>query len=156
MLKIKFIVVDRTRSAFLKQGESFYLERLQRYAQTEWLEVKPVKIRKGASAQEILISEGNLILKRFLARDYIVALDRSGRSYDSEGLAGRIEKLPLTHDRVTFVIGSPLGLSRKILEAADEILSLSQLTFTHEMSRLILLEQLYRALTIIKGEKYHK
>ena len=156
MLKIKFIVVDRTRSAFLKQGESFYLERLQRYAQTEWLEVKPVKIRKGASAKEILISEGNLILKRFLARDYIVALDKSGRSYDSEGLASRIEKLPLTHDRVTFVIGSPLGLSRKILEAADEILSLSQLTFTHEMSRLILLEQLYRALTIIKGEKYHK
>lgn len=156
MLKIKFILVDRTRSAFLKQGESFYLDRLRRYAHTEWVEVKPVRIRKGTSPEDILTSEGDSIFKRFLPRDYIVALDRSGKPYDSEGLAARIEKLPLTHDRITFVIGGPLGLSKRILEGAHEIFSLSQLTFTHEMSRLILLEQLYRALTIIHGEKYHK
>jgi len=156
MLKVKFIVVDRTRSAFLRQGESFYLDRLGKYANTEWIEVKPARIEKGKSRDEILASEGDSITKRLLPRDYVIALDRSGKAYDSEGLASLMEKLPLTHDRITFVTGGPLGLSRKILEGAHEIFSLSQLTFTHEMSRLILLEQLYRAFTIIHGEKYHK
>jgi 23S rRNA (pseudouridine1915-N3)-methyltransferase len=156
MLKIKFIVVDRTRSPFLKQGESFYLDRLQRYSHTEWVVVKPARIGKGTPPAEILATEGDSISRRLLPRDYVIALDRSGKAYDSAGLAARIEKLSLTRDRLTFVIGGPLGLSEGLLEEAHEIHSLSRMTFTHEMSRLILLEQLYRAFTIIRGEKYHK
>ena len=156
MLKIKIIVVDRTRSEFLKQGESFYMKRLKRYAQTEWVEVKPVGIKKGRSIFGILDEEGDSIAKKLVTREYIIALDRSGEAYDSEELAARIEKLSFTHDRLTFVVGGPLGLSKTILNRSHEIFSLSRLTLTHEMSRLLLLEQLYRAFTIIKSEKYHK
>ena len=156
MLKIKIIVVDRTRSEFLKQGESFYMKRLKRYAQTEWVETKPVGIKKGRSTFGILKEEGDSIAKKLVIRDYIIALDRSGNAYDSEELAARIEKLSLTNGRLTFVVGGPLGLSKTILNRSHEIFSLSRLTLTHEMSRLLLLEQLYRAFTIIKGEKYHK
>ncbi|MBW1707696.1 MAG: 23S rRNA (pseudouridine(1915)-N(3))-methyltransferase RlmH [Deltaproteobacteria bacterium] len=156
MLKIKIIVVDRTRSAFLKQGETFYLKRLERYAKTEWVEVKPASIKKGRPTFGILDAEGVSIAKNLVSRDYIIALDRSGKAYDSEELALHIEKLSLTHDRLTFVVGGPLGLSKTILDRSHEIFSLSRLTLTHEMSRLLLLEQLYRAFTIIKGEKYHK
>jgi len=156
MLKIKIIVVDRTRSAFLKQGETFYIKRLERYARTEWVAVKPAGIKKGRPAPEILDEEGCSIAKKLFTRDYIIALDRSGKAYDSKGLAARIEKLSFTHDRLTFVVGGPMGLSKAVLDRSHEIFSLSRLTLTHEMSRLLLLEQLYRAFTIIKGGKYHK
>jgi len=156
MLKIKIIVVDRTRSPFLKQGETFYLKRLERYAKTEWVETKPAGIKKGRPISGILDAEGDSIAKNFVLRDYIIALERSGKAYGSEELASHIEKLSLTHDRLTFVVGGPLGLSKAILDRSHEIFSLSRLTLTHEMSRLLLLEQLYRAFTIIKGEKYHK
>lgn len=156
MLKIKIIVIDRTRSPFLKQGESFYLDRLRRYAHTEWVEVKPAKIRKGRPAREVLAAEGDSIAKRFLPGDYITCLDRSGKACGSEGFAAWIEELSLTRNRLAFIIGGPLGLSKEILDKSHETFSLSQLTLTHEMSRLLLLEQLYRAFTIIKNEKYHK
>ena len=156
MLKLKFIVVDRTRSSFLKEGESFYLERLRRYAHTEWLEVKPARIKKGRPPQDILSTEGLLILKRTLPKDYLIALDRSGKALDSKGLAAKIDDLSVSHHGLTFVIGGPLGLSKDVLQRAREILSLSKLTLTHEMSRLILLEQLYRGFTILNNEKYHK
>jgi 23S rRNA (pseudouridine1915-N3)-methyltransferase len=155
-LRLRIIVVDRTRSPFLREGESFYLDRLGRYVRTEWVQVKPTKIKKGRPALDILAAEGESILRNFLSDDYLVALDRSGRAMDSEGLASWIEALSLSQDRIAFVIGGPLGLSNTVLERAHEILSLSQLTLTHEMSRLLLLEQLYRAFTIIHGEKYHK
>ena len=156
MLRIRFIVVDRTRSPFLKQGEDFYLKRLRRYARTEWVEVKPVPIKKGRSDEEILAKEGGSIAKRLLPQDYVTALDRRGKGHDSLALADRIDRLTLVRDRQTYIIGGPLGLSKDMLKRADEVLSLSPLTFTHEMTRLILLEQLYRACTIIMGEKYHK
>ena len=156
MLKIKIIVVDRTRSPFLKQGESFYLERLRRYAQMEWAEVRPARIRKGTPPDEILAKEGDSIAKRLVPRDHVIALDRSGKPRDSEEMAAWVERLSLTNDRLAFVTGGPLGLSKEILNRAHETFSLSRLTLTHEMSRLLLLEQLFRAFTIIKNEKYHK
>jgi 23S rRNA (pseudouridine1915-N3)-methyltransferase len=156
MLKLRIIVVDRTRLPFLKQGESYYMDRLKRYARAEWIEVKPVKIKKNKPVAEIVATEGNHLLKHLLPRGYTVALDRSGMSFDSKGLAAWIEKLTLSHDRITFLIGGPLGLSKEVLDHAHSILSLSRLTLTHEMSRLFLLEQLYRALTINRGENYHK
>jgi len=156
MLKLKIIVVDRTRSPFLKEGESFYMERLRRYAHTEWVEVKPARIKKGRPQQEILAAEGASIVKRLLPRDYLIALDRSGKALDSKGLAARIDELSFSHNRLTYVIGGPLGLSKDVLHRARETLSLSRLTLTHEMSRLLFLEQLYRAFTILNNEKYHK
>ena len=157
LIRIRIIVVDRTRSPFLAKGEAFYLERLQNYAQVEWVEVKPVKITKGRPEEESLRLEGQALVRKRGARDYLVALDRSGRQYGSEEFAGRLEKLALNAGgAIAFMIGGPLGLSREAMTEADEILSLSRFTLTHEMSRLLLLEQIYRAFTILKGEKYHK
>ena len=157
MIKIKFIVVDRTRSPFLKEGESYHLERLRKYARVEWIEVKPAKIKKGIPTEEILASEGESIAKRFAPNDYLVTLDRSGHEYDSEELAVWLNSLSTSvRGYVCFIIGGPLGLSGKILDQAHKVLSLSKLTLTHEMTRLFIIEQIYRALTILKGEKYHK
>jgi len=156
MLKIKVVVVDRTKSSFIKEGEIFYLNRLRRYSTPEWLEVKPASPKKSKTVENLLDEEGESITKTLLPRDYVIALDKSGEAYDSEDLAARIQKLSLTHNRLSFVIGGPLGLSTKILTKAQELFSLSKLTLTHEMSRLLLLEQLYRAFTILNNEKYHK
>jgi len=156
LLKIKIIVVDRTRSTFLAEGESIYLDRLKRYAHIEWVETKPTRIKKDSPVQRILDLEGNFITKKLLPQDYAIALDRSGKAFDSEGLAAWIERLSFSHNRLAFLIGGHLGLSKTILDRANETLSLSRLTLTHEMSRLFLLEQLYRAFTIINNEKYHK
>ena len=156
MPKIKIIVVGNTKSSFLKTGESLYLKRLKHYTPVEWIEVKPEKITKEALVEKILTLEGRSIEKRFHSRDHIVVLDVSGKEYSSEALSKRIERLSLRGDALCFVIGGPLGISKEILHRAHETLSLSKLTLTHEMSRVLLLEQLYRAFTILRGEKYHK
>jgi 23S rRNA (pseudouridine1915-N3)-methyltransferase len=157
MIKIRILVVDRTRSPFLAEGEAFYLKRLKTYAQVEWIEVKPVKMTKGRPQEEILRLEGQALIRKKGPKDYLVALDRTGRQYGSEEFAGRLEKVALNaNGGVAFMIGGPLGLSGEALAEADEILSLSKFTLTHEMSRVLLLEQIYRAFTILKGEKYHK
>jgi 23S rRNA (pseudouridine1915-N3)-methyltransferase len=107
----------------------------------EWFEVKPAKIKKGRSTEEILNAEAETIARRLAPRDYLVALDRTGRQYDSVELAAWINKLSTSpRSPINFIIGGPLGLSRQILDRAQEILSLSRLTLTHEMSRLILLD----------------
>jgi 23S rRNA (pseudouridine1915-N3)-methyltransferase len=157
MLKFKIIVVDRTRSSFLKEGELFYRKRLGNYAQLEWVEVKSVRITKGRSVEEVLEAEGDALARRLNAGDYLVALDRKGDQVDSVELAGWFQKLSVeVGGWVTFVIGGPLGLSRETVTGAQKVLSLSRLTLTHEMCRLVVLEQIYRAMTILRGEKYHK
>ncbi len=156
-LKLRVIVVDRTRSPFLKEGELFYIDRLNKYTRVEWIEVKPAMIKKGRPADEVLTAEGQAIARRLMPRDYLVALDRSGHQYDSVGLADWLDKLSMDHSGwISFVIGGPLGLSKDLLKRAPQVLSLSRLTLTHEMCRLLFLEQIYRAFTIMKGEKYHK
>ncbi len=133
------------------------MKRLQSYAQVEWIEVKPVRMTKGKPEEEILHLEGQALIRKRGPKDYLVALDRTGRQYGSEEFAGRLEKVAMNASGgITFMIGGPLGLSGDVLAESDEILSLSRFTFTHEMSRVLLLEQIYRAFTILKGEKYHK
>jgi 23S rRNA (pseudouridine1915-N3)-methyltransferase len=157
MLKMRIIVVDRTRLPFLKTGEGFYLDRLRKYVQVDWIAVKPVKISQGRPVKEILAAEGDRIAQRLGQRDYLICLDKSGNHYDSERFAAWLNSLVDRGEQwVTFIIGGPLGLSKDIIHRSREVLSLSQFTLTHEMSRLILLEQLYRAFTILRGEKYHK
>ena len=157
MLKITVIVVDHTRSPFLAEGELFYLNRLKNYARVEWIEVKPVKMTKGRPEQEIRNLEGQALIRKRAPKDYLIALDRCGRPYESEEFARRLGKfMANASGGITFMVGGPLGISREALAEVDEILSLSKFTLTHEMSRVVLLEQIYRAFTILKGEKYHK
>lgn len=157
MLRIKLIVVDRTRQQFLREGEEFYIQRIRRYAGMEWNEVKPAKIKKSRTEEEILGEEAENILKKIGPRDYTVAMDRSARSRTSEEMALWLEGLQQKGvECIAFLIGGPLGLSKNVLNSAHEGFSLSRLTLTHEMSRLVLLEQIYRSFTILRGEKYHK
>ncbi len=156
MPKIKIIVVGNTKSSFLKEGELFYLKRLRQYIPIEWIVVKPEKISKGARKEGLLALEGRSILKKLHSRDHIITLDIAGKEYSSEALSRRIDRLSWKGDPLCFIIGGPLGISKEILRGAHETLSLSRLTLTHEMSRTLLLEQLYRAFTIMRGEKYHK
>jgi 23S rRNA (pseudouridine1915-N3)-methyltransferase len=150
-------VVDRTRLPFLRDGESFYIRRVRRYATLQWTEVRPAKMTRGRPEEEILVEEGKNILKRVTPQDFLVALDPSGRLCGSAELAGWLDELSERGvEWVNFVIGGPLGLSREVLGRSREILALSRFTLTHEMSRLLLLEQIYRAYTILRGEKYHK
>lgn len=157
MLRFRVIVVDRTRSPFLREGEHFYLERLRRYVKTEWVVVKPARMTKGRSREEIVQEEGEALMKRVRGQDVSVPLDRSGVEHDSLGLARWLGRLSEhASGTVCFLIGGALGHSREVLKASGKVLSLSKLTLTHEMTRLVLLEQLYRACTILEGENYHK
>jgi 23S rRNA (pseudouridine1915-N3)-methyltransferase len=157
MLRIKVIVVDRTREGFIREGVSLYLDRVRHYAPIEWLEVKPAKSPKGRPEEDILAEESANLLKRVSPRDYTVSLDRTGKTRTSEELARWLETLTQKGTEcAAFLIGGPLGLSKEAISGSREVLSLSSMTLTHEMARLVLLEQLYRAFTILKGEKYHK
>lgn len=157
MLRFRVIVVDRTRSPFLQEGERFYLERVRRYVKTEWVEVKPARMTKGRCREEIVRDEGQALMKHVRGQDLPIPLDRSGMERDSLGLAEWLRRLSeRSGGRVCFLIGGALGHSSEVLKASGEALSLSRLTLTHEMTRLVLLEQLYRACTILQGEGYHK
>jgi len=157
MLKLNFIVVDRTRASFIREGEEEYLKRLKRFVSCKWTEVKAIRITRSTPDEEVIKKEGENILAKTEPGDYMIALDRTGRQYSSEGFASMFKKLSVENKgQVCFVIGGPLGLSKDVLKRADQIMSISKMTLTHEMARLILTEQIYRAFTILEGHKYHK
>jgi 23S rRNA (pseudouridine1915-N3)-methyltransferase len=112
---------------------------------------------KGRPPEEAMREEGQALLKRVREQDFLVPLDRSGTEYDSLELADWLGRLAeRSSGTVCFLVGGALGHSREVLKASGKVLSLSRLTLTHEMTRLVLLEQLYRACTILEGESYHK
>lgn len=156
-MKIKLIVVGKTKEPFLQQGEKEFQQRLSRFCQLEWIVVKEEKITSNKSDYDIIYKEAKRILNKVSKATYILALDRTGEQMSSEQLAKFLQqKMNEAFEEITFIIGGALGLAEDILKSATKILSLSKMTFTHEMSRLIFLEQLYRAFTIIKGISYHK
>ncbi len=156
MVKIRIIVLDKTRDAFIREGEEHYLKRIKRYTNIEFVVIKSIK-HGGRSDKEILTLERDAIMKRIQPEDYLVALDSKGKEFTSEEFALWLKDINETQKGwIDFIIGGPLGLHKEIIMKARLSLSLSRLTFTHELSRLILLEQIYRAFTIIKGEPYHR
>ena len=157
MLKINFIVVDHTKASFLRKGEEEYLKRLKKFVRYRYTEVKPERIVKGKSDLEIADKEGERILAKLEKGDYLIAMDRSGKQYSSKNLASWLKRLSMdVRGSACFAIGGPVGLSEDVMHKADSVLSLSKMTMTHEMCRLLLMEQIYRAFTIIEGHKYHK
>lgn len=156
-MKIKIIVPGKTKEKFLQQGEKDFQKRLTRFCHLDWIIIKEHKISADKTVQIIKLKEAEKILNQVPKGAFVIVLDQTGDQMSSEQLA---EYLQHTMNEgvgeLTFIIGGVLGLDESILKSANKILSLSKMTFTHEMSRLILLEQLYRAFTILKGEKYHK
>ena len=155
-MRFEFLFLGKTKEAYLAAGIADYAKRLARYIATDIKTLKEKKIKKGES-ENVLLEENSEILLQNAQGSYLVCLDRTGTQMDSLELAAQVERWEMQgQKKITFIIGGPLGLSPAILKKADLILSFSPMTFTHEMTRLILLEQLYRAFTIKAGEKYHK
>lgn len=158
-MKITVACAGRIKEKYLSEGISEYMKRLSRYADTEICEVSDEKAPEGlspAQMEQIKDTEGKRLLKTF-KNSYVIALDIKGRKMNSEGFAQLISNCTVKGvSHITFVIGGSLGLSNEVLERADYMLSFSEMTFPHQLMRLILLEQVYRAFRIIKNEPYHK
>jgi 23S rRNA (pseudouridine1915-N3)-methyltransferase len=138
------------------EGCDDYLSRLRRHFSVEVIEV-PEEDMNRRSREEALTTEGERLLKRLPAGAHVIALDRErGKSLSSEELARKLGALGASgRSHVAFVLGGPLGLSSAVLGRADERLSLGEITLPHALARVVLLEQLYRAVKIARGEKYH-
>jgi len=153
---VEILFLGKTRESYLAAGIKEYMKRLSHYLKVEIKTVREERAKKGEPDKTIIEKQSRLLLQ-YVQDAYLVCLDRTGRQVESPELAAQLEKWEMQGlKRISFVIGGPLGLSDEILQKADLILSLSRMTFTHEMTRLLLLEQLYRACTIKAGEKYHK
>ena len=155
-MRFELLFLGKTRESYLAAGIEDYAGRLKHYVPLDIRVIKEKKSRKGDPDNLQIENESQTLLQN-VQGSYLVCLDRTGIQLDSPGLAAKIAGWEMQGQRtISFVIGGPLGLSSAILSKADLVLSFSAMTFTHEMARLLLLEQLYRACTIKAGEKYHK
>lgn len=151
-MKVRVLSVGRRGAHVFEEATRLYAERLRHYLDLELVDLAPSRARaRGVALRE----EGRALLAA-RGKGRLVALDAGGRSYDSPGLARHLEGWRASGQGVTLVIGGDEGLDATVLEAADERLSLGPLTLPHRLARLVLLEQLYRASTILRGEPYHK
>lgn len=155
-MKLELLFLGKTRESYLAAGIKDYHKRLSHYTRVELITIKEERLGKGVS-EKVLVDKQSRRLLQHVQGACLVCLDGSGRQLDSLELSARMHAWEMQGlKKISFVLGGPLGLSAEILKNADFVLSLSKMTFTHEMARLILLEQLYRASTIRAGEKYHK
>ena len=156
-MKIHLIFVGKTREPYLREGIEDFLVRLRRYLPVEIKTVRSEKLTRDDQAVRVVSKESERVASAVPSNSHLVVLDRSGRQMSSLSLSQWWKRLETQGCRkLCFAVGGVLGFSDELLSQAQTLLSLSKMTFTHEMSRLILLEQLYRACTIMRGEKYHK
>jgi len=150
------MVTGKTDAEWLQQGMDVYTKRLGFYLPFELKVIPDVKNSRGLSAHEYREKEAELILQALENKNEIYLLDERGTGYSSRELARFIERKVVSGIReLIFIIGGPYGFSEKILKRSTSRISLSKMTFSHQMVRLLFLEQLYRSFTIIKGEPYH-
>ncbi len=155
-MKLQLIAVGKTDEPYLRQGMDIFLSRLKHYLPFEYEELPDVRNTKNMSEAEQRIREGELLLKKMKPGYELYLLDNNGREFASEALASFIENKMLTcQTGMIFAIGGPYGFSPEVYARANGKISLSKMTFSHQMVRLICLEQIYRAMTIIRGEPYH-
>lgn len=159
-MKISIVTVGKLKEKYLKDGIAEYSKRLSRFCDLEITEVEDEQAPENSSpAQEVQIKkkEADRILKKVKTGSTLVILDVKGEKPDSEGFAAKLQSFFVTgSSHITFVIGGSLGLDTDLLKSADYRLSMSSLTFPHQLARLILLEQVFRAFKIMNGETYHK
>lgn len=156
-MKIKIIALGKIKEKFLKDGIDEFLKRLTPYASIEIIELPAIEIKDENLTNKILEQEGEKILAHIKPQSFVITLEIQGKMLSSEEFAHTIEQL--TNEGIAemvFVIGSSCGLSNIVSARADLKLSLSKMTFLHQFARLLLVEQIYRAFKIIKGETYHK
>lgn len=155
-MKILLLVIGKTDEDYLITGIKKYVGRLGHYVSFEMKEIPDIRNRKTLSEELQKKSESFLLLSQFQAGDYIILLDENGKQFTSVEFSENLEKLMASGSkRIVFVIGGPYGFSQEVYAKANAKMSLSPMTFSHQMVRLIFVEQLYRAFTILKGEPYH-
>jgi 23S rRNA (pseudouridine1915-N3)-methyltransferase len=155
-MKIALLMIGKTDNACYVQVIDDYRKRLSRYLPFEIVTLPDLRNTRNLSESQQKDKEGELILKALQPGDYCVLLDEKGETYTSEGFAAFLEsKMQAARKRLVFVIGGPYGFSREVYGASQESLSLSRMTFSHQMIRLLFTEQLYRAMTILNNEPYH-
>ncbi len=159
-MKITILCVGKIKEKYFTMAVMEYVKRLGKYCKLDIVEVGDEKtVDKASEAEEILVrnKEGKRILNCIKDDAYVIALEIEGRMLSSEELANKIEMLGVNgKSHITFVIGGSIGLSKEVLDRADERISFSKMTFPHQMMRVILLEQVYRGFRIISNEPYHK
>lgn len=159
-MKITIVAVGKLKEKYLKEAVSEYSKRLSRFTEIEIIEVDDEYTPDSLSvAQESQVKkkEAERLLKRVKQGSYVVLLDLAGEQTTSSGFSAKLENVMLSgNSHITFIIGGSLGLDQSLIKVADYRLCLSKMTYPHQLARVILMEQIYRAFKIIKNETYHK
>ena len=159
MLHINVICVGKIKESFFRDAILEYSKRLSRFCNLTITELQDEKIPEKASEkieQEIKEKEGQNIISHIKKDSYVIALDLTGKELDSVALSQKIENLSISNSSITFIIGGSLGLSKQVLNYCNEILCFSKMTFPHQLIRIFLLEQIFRAFKISNNETYHR
>ncbi len=155
-MKIQLMSVGKNHEPYIKDGVEDFTRRISKYYPVEWIIISPLKNASSLSEKDLKKKEGESILQNISKDDYLIALDERGKEFSSEGLAQFIQsRANESTKNLLFLIGGAYGIDEIVLKRAQHKWSLSQLTFPHQMVRLILAEQLYRACSILRNEKYH-
>lgn len=156
-MKIKIIALGKIKEKFLKDGIDEFLKRLTPYASVEIIELTPIEIRDENLTQKALEQEGEKILANIKNDSFVITMEILGKQLSSEDFAQKINEVSMSGiSELVFIIGSSCGLSPIVSNRANFKLSFSKMTFLHQFARLLLIEQIYRAFKILKGETYHK
>ncbi|MEN1759787.1 23S rRNA (pseudouridine(1915)-N(3))-methyltransferase RlmH [Anoxynatronum sibiricum] len=159
-MQLTILSVGKIKEKYVKQGVDEYVKRLSRYCQLQLVEVPDEKAPENlspAEEEQVKKREGEQLLKRMGDHQHVIALAIDGKQHSSEGLAHHLHQLGLTgKSNVVFVIGGSLGLAEAVLKRANESISFSLMTFPHQLMKVLLLEQVYRAFRINRNEPYHK
>lgn len=155
-MKISLLTIGKTEEKYLKEGIEKYLKRLKHYITFQIIELPELKNTKNLSEDQQRDKEAELIFKNIATSDHLILLDERGQEFSSIQFSGFLNKKMLgSVQHLVFVIGGPYGFNERVYQRANDKVSLSKMTFSHQMIRLFFVEQLYRAFTILKGEPYH-
>ena len=155
-MKIVLVVVGKTNEKYLIKGISDYQKRLKYYTNFQIVEISNIKNAKNFLETELIKKEGEMILKQINTSDYLVLLDDKGNNFSSPRFTEKLQQWMISgKKRLVFVVGGAYGFSQEVYNRGNEKLSLSRMTFSHQMVRLFFVEQLYRGYTILNNEPYH-
>jgi 23S rRNA (pseudouridine1915-N3)-methyltransferase len=155
-MKITFLTIGKTEDKYLTEGIEIYLKRLKHYISFRIMEIPELKNARNLSQDQQKIKEAELIFKNISPSDHVILLDENGKEFSSREFSVFLNKKMVSGcQHLVFITGGPYGFSEDIYKRGNEKLSLSRMTFSHQMIRLLFTEQLYRAFTILKGEPYH-
>lgn len=155
-MKFTFAAIGKAHEPFIKPGVDEFTSRISNYFDVSWMIIPPVKSYGTLQPVELKKKEGEVVLKNINKEDYLIALDERGKQLTSEQFAKFIqERANTSRKNIIFLIGGSYGLDEILLKRSDHVMSLSAFTFPHQLVRLILAEQVYRACTILRNEKYH-